>query len=577
MTRTSKDTYRQLHASACAGGSCAVDRRSLLKGAAALGGGMVIGGIPANRIFAQTPVSGSTEPIPRLNGGGMGGGSNPQAQFNPYIPNSISGTDGLLHERLYFINTYNCEQVPWLAESYEWSDPQNLVFTIRDGVTWNDGMPFTAEDVAFSFNLLMEHAALDTGGATVNLESVTAEGNTVTFTFEVPAIPQFNPIAVTLIVPKHIWEGVDDPLTFVNAENPVGTGPYTLGSFNSEEVVWTKNENYWAADEIVVQEIGFTKPAEGQADMLRLANGEYDWNAKFIPNVEEVYVGRDPEHNHYWYAPGGNIALYFNLTKAPFSDVSFRKAVAHAVNKDEIAEKAQLGYVETASQTGIKLPGQEAWLNPEIPDEGRIPYDPDMAREILEEAGYTYDGDSLRTPEGDPVEFSFKIPAGWTDWIQAGNIVATNLGDIGMTVNVETPDAAILNDQDRKTGNFDLVFGVHGGGCSMYRNFYDHLSSEMTAPVGEEATSNFVRWEDEQTDELLAQFLSAETEDEQREIAYQLQTIMYEQFPTIPLWLGAIWFQYRTENAVGWPNEDDPYAGSGDLPLILRRLRAPEA
>lgn len=562
---TSKNMYRQLHASACAGGSCAVDRRSLLKGAAALGGGLMIGGVPAGRIFAQTPVSGSTEPIPRLNGGGMGGGTNPQPQFNPFIPNAISGTTGLLFEPLVFINSYNCEHVPWLAESYEWSDPQNLVFTLREGVTWNDGTEFTGEDVAFTFTMLMENAAMDLSGSTVGLESVAAEGNQVTFTFEIPSIPQFNPVAINVIVPKHIWEGVDDPLTFVNEESPVGTGPFTMNNFNSEEVVWAKNENYWAADEIFVQEIGFTKPAEGQADMLRLANGEYDWNAKFIPNVDEVYVSRDPEHNHYWYAPGGNISLYFNLTKEPFNDVNFRKAVAHAINRDEIAEKAQLGYVETASQTGIKLPGQEAWLNPDIPNEGRIPYDPDTARQILEENGYT------------DVEFTFKVPAGWTDWIQAANIVASNLSDVGITANVETPDATILNDQDRKTGNFDLVFGVHGGGCSMFRNFYDHLSSEMTAPVGEDATSNFVRWEDEKTDELLAQFLSAETEDVQKEIAYQLQTIMYEQFPTIPLWYGAIWFQYRTENAVGWPNEEDPYAGSGDLPLILRRLRAPEA
>lgn len=562
---TSKDTYRHLHASACAGGSCAVDRRSLLKGAAALGGGMMLGGIPASRIFAQTPVSGSTEPIPRLNGGGMGGGSNPQANFNTFSPNKISGTDNLVFERLYYVNTYNCEEVPWLAESYEWSDSQTLTFTLREGVAWNDGTEFTADDVLFTFELLMANPALDANGATAGLESVTADGTTVTFAYDAPATPMFHPVTSTFIVPKHVWEGVDDPVTFVNAENPVGTGPYTLGSFNSEEVVWVKNENYWAADEIVVQEIGFSKPAEGQADMLRLADGAYDWNAKFIPNVDEVYVSRDPEHNHYWYAPGGNIALYFNLTKEPFSDVEFRRAVAHAINKDEIAEKAQLGYVETASQTGLKIPGQEAWLNPDIPDQGKIPYDPDTARQILEDAGYT------------DVEFSFKVPAGWTDWIQAANIIASNLGEVGITVNVETPDAAIVNDQDRPTGNYDLVFGVHGGGCSMYRNFYDHLASAATAPVGEKAVSNHVRWEDETTDDLLNQFLSAETEEQQMEIAHQLQTVMYEQFPTIPLWYGAIWFQYRTENAVGWPNEEDPYAGSGDLPLILRRLRAPEA
>lgn len=561
---TSKDTYRQLHASACADGSCAVDRRSLLKGVAALGGGMMIGGIPAGRLFAQTPVTGDLTPIPRLNGGGMGGGSNPQANFNTFSPNKISGTDNLVFEHLYFVNTYNCEEVPWLAESYEWTDSQTLVFTLREGVMWNDGTGFTADDVVFTFDLLKKNPALDANGATKGLKSVTADGNTVTFAFDGPATPMFHPVTSTFIVPKHVWESVDDPVTFVNEENPVGTGPYVLGNFNSEEVVWKKNENYWQADQIAVQEIGFSKPAEGQADMLRLANGEYDWNAKFIPNVEEVYVSRDPEHNHYWYAPGGNIALYFNLTKEPFSDVNFRKAVAYAINKDEIAEKAQLGYVETASQTGIKVPGQEAWLNPDIPDQGKIPFDPDQAKQILEENGYT------------DIEFSFKVPAGWTDWIQAANIIASNLKDVGITVNVETPDAAIVNDQDRPTGNFDLVFGVHGGGCSMYRNFYDHLASAATAPVGEDAVSNFVRWEDAKTDELLQQFLSAETEDQQKEIAYQLETIMYEQFPTIPLWYGAIWFQYRTEHATGWPNEEDPYAGSGDLPLILTHLRAPE-
>ena len=513
--------------------------------------------------------------IPRLNGGGMGGGTNPQANFNPFSPNKITGTLDLVHEKLYFINGYNCEEVPWLATAYEWQDPQTLVFTLRDGVTWNDGTPFSADDVVFTFDLLKEFPALDTTGATNGLDAVTADGATVTFAFARPSIPAFHQIVGTYIVPKHVWEAVDDPVTFVNAENPVGTGPYTLKSFNSEEVVWTLRDDYWNGENIRVQEIGFSKPAEGQANMLRLANGEYDWDAMFIPNVEEVYVARDPEHNKYWFAQGSCISLYFNLTKAPFNDVAFRKAVAAAINRDEIAQKAQLGYVSVASQTGLKLPGQADWLNPDIPNEGYIAYDPEAARTILTDAGYTYDGETLLTPEGAPIEFSFKIPAGWTDWIQAGNIVQANLADIGITVNVETPDPAIVNDQDRPTGNFDLVFGVHGGSCSMYRNFYDHMASAASAPVGEPADSNFVRWEDEETDRLLDEFLSAQTEEEQKQIAYQLQQIMWEQLPTIPLWYGAIWFEYRTENAVGWPNEEDPYCASGDLPLILQRLRPP--
>ena len=573
---TKSNTPQFSNGKSCIGDSCTIDRRKLLMGAAAITGGASASGLPYTSLMAQTPAASPVgEPIPRLNGGGMGGGSNPQANFNPYSPNKISGTENLLFEKLYFINSYNCEEVPFLASSYEWNDSQTLVFTIREGVTWNDGTPFTADDVAFTFELVKSNAALDLRGATGDLDTVVADGNTVTFTFTQPSVPIFHPIVDTFIVPKHVWEGIADPVTEVNAENRVGTGPYTLGSFNSEQVVFTKNENYWAADEIAIQEVGFTKPAEGQADMLRLANGEYDWNAMYIPNVEEVYVSADPEHNHYWFAQGGLVSLYFNLTKEPFNDVNFRKAVAMAVDKDEIVEKAQLGYVTKASQSGLKLPGQADWLSPDIPDDGVIAFDPDGAKALLEESGYTYDGDTLKDANGNNVEFTFKVQAGWADWVQAANIVAESLNNIGMQVNVETPDPSILNDQDRPTGNFDLCFNVHGGGCSMYRNYADHLSSALSAPVGEPATSNFERWEDEETDSLLTEFLSAQGEEDQVAIAQQLQLIQYNELPTINLWYGAVWFEYRTENAVGWPSEEDPYAGAGDLPLVFRRLRHP--
>ena len=536
----------------------------------------MVGGLPLSAVFAQTPAATPfSTPIPRLYGGGMGGGSNPQANFNPYSPNRISGAQNLLFERLYIVNSYDCTENPWLASSYEWIDPQTIVFTIREGITWNDGTPFTADDVAFTFTLLKDNPALDLNGATNGLDSVTVDGATVTFTYAGASVPLFHPINDTFIVPKHIWETIDDPVTEVNAENPVGTGPFTLGNFNSEEVIWKKYEGYWGADLIAIQEVGFTKPAEGQADMLRLANGEYDWNAMYVPNVEDVFVQADPEHNHYWFGQGGLVSLYFNLTKEPFNDVNFRKAVALAVNKDEIVEKAQLGYVTKASQSGLKVPGQSAWLSPEIPDEGVLPFDPDGAKTLLTENGYSYDGDTLKDPNGNTVEFTFKVQAGWSDWVQAANIVADSLRDIGMTVNVESPDPAILNDQDRPTGNFDLCFNVHGGGCSMYRNFADHLGSFNSAPIGERAVSNFQRWEDDETDSLLNQFLSAETEEEQVDIVHQLQLIQYNQLPTINLWYGAVWFEYRTANAVGWPSEDDPYSGPGDLSLIFRRLRAP--
>jgi len=556
-------------AKACRNGVCHVDRRTVLKGTAALAGGMLIGSAPGG-MLAQD----GEAPIPVLNLGGMGGGTNPQINFNPYSPNALA--QGYMFEPLYIVNAYNCEEVPWLAESYEWTDEQTLVFTIRDGVTWSDGEPFDAADVAFTFNMIGEHSALDRTGAWNYLSEVTAEGNQAIFRFPEVHTPGFYRIADVVIVPEHIWSEVDDPVTFVN-ENPVGTGPFLFENFTPQELTYTRNPNYWQADKVMIQGLRYTKPGEGQVDQLRLSRGEYDWNSMYVPNVEEVFVAEDPEHNHYWYAPGSAISLSFNLTKAPFNDVGFRRGVAYAIDRDRIIQQAQLGYVTQASQTGLKIPGQEDWLDPEIENEGMIPYDQEQALSILEEAGYTMDGDSLRDPEGNGIEFSFKVPAGWLDWIQAAQIISENLAEIGITMNVETPEVAI-HDQDRASGNFDAIFTVHGGQCSMFRNYADHLSSALTAPVGEQATSNWIRWEDEETDQLLQQLASTSDEAEQQEAVYGLQRIMYEEFPTIPLWYGAHWFQYRTEKAVGWPSEENPYtiqAGNSGF-LIIINLRPPE-
>ncbi len=81
--------------------------------------------------------------IEELSLGSFGGGSNPQVNYNPFSPNVLLGDGMYIYEPLMALNTYSCEYVPWLAESYEWQDPQNLQLTIREGINWNDGQPFT--------------------------------------------------------------------------------------------------------------------------------------------------------------------------------------------------------------------------------------------------------------------------------------------------------------------------------------------------------------------------------------------------------------------------------------------------
>ena len=85
-------------------------------------------------------------------------------------------------------------------------------------------------------------------------------------------------------MPEHVWAKVKDPITFTNAEDPVGTGPFTVKSFNPQQLVIERNPDYWQADKVKVEEIRFNKAdAGGQVEQLKLSRGEYDTNASSCP------------------------------------------------------------------------------------------------------------------------------------------------------------------------------------------------------------------------------------------------------------------------------------------------------
>ncbi|WP_237105899.1 ABC transporter substrate-binding protein [Nonomuraea sp. MG754425] len=510
-----------------------------------------------------------------LDYGDFGGGAEPQANYNPYLTATHLGAVGYLFEKLVIFNKYSCEPVPWLAESFAWADPRTLTFKIRQSVQWSDGRPLTAKDVDYSYNLIKKHEALDTAGVWRYIKSVTTTApDTITMTFKEPGAAAFTKAVDVPIVPEHIWSTQADPVTFVNADKPVGTGPYLVKSFNRQQLAIERNPRYWQADKIKVQEIRFHKAdGGGSIDQLKLSRGEYDHNAMFVPDVKKAFVDRDPEHNHYWYPPGGVIAVYLNLTKAPFDDLAFRKALTTAFDHKQIIDKAQYGYVRQASQTGLIVPGQNAWLPQGIADEGRIPYDAAKADAALTTAGYAKDAKGRRLgKDGKPIAFAFKVPGEWTDWLTAAQITVKNLTALGFDVNLETPDFPTF-DSERAVGDFDMLYGVFGGSCNMYQNFADPLSTAQSAPIGKKAAANHVRWNDPETDRLVEQLRVSPDESVQKQAVAGLAKIMMDQVPVIPLWYGAKWFQYRTAKAVGWPSEQDPYAAPGDDLLIITRLR----
>src|SRR4051794_1953590 len=398
------------------------------------------------------------------NTGAAGGGTltiqgdagNPQLveNFNPLvIPTELHGAQ-LMYEPLEIRSPIDGHFTQYLATGHEFSNPKTVVFTIRQGVTWSDGKPFTAQDVVFTYDLLKKYPELDASGIWSQITGAKASGNKVTVTFKQPNVPFVGVLAAQVIVPEHVWSSIKDPAKFTNTK-PVGTGPFTLEKFAPTQYTLKKNPDYWQADKIAPDEVVMPAQSTNQStNQLDVTSGKFDWSYNYLPDVEKTYVSRDQEHNTYWFPPGGVIGLFMNLTKAPYSNVDFRKGVSLAIDRDTIADKAVNGYETGASQSGLILPNLEKWLDPSIPGSGNVTQDTSGAVSEFQKAGYTQKGGKLLDASGKQVSMSVMMPSNFSDWVAAGKEIVNQLGAIGIKVSLDTPTATQYTSATQ-SGNYD--------------------------------------------------------------------------------------------------------------------------
>jgi peptide/nickel transport system substrate-binding protein len=491
-----------------------------------------------------------------------------QNNFNPFSANKRIGTT-YMYEPLEYVNSINGAETPFLATGHTLSGDSEVDFQIRTGVKWSDGKPFTAADVVYTFDLLKKVPALDAMGIWQHVKSVTASGNTVKIAFTSPDVPFVQQVEQQFIVPQHIWSKVSNPTTFTNTK-PVVTGPYVLGTFNPNQYTLTKNTTYWQADKVAASKIVFPALTGNQQSQLQLSRGGYDWATLFVPDVKKTWVAKAPG-NAYWFPPGGTISLFLNLSKAPYNNAAFRQGISAALDRTQIADKAEDGYVQPASQSGLLLPNLNKWLDPSLPNKGVVTQDTSKAMQLFAQAGYTKKGNSLVGKDGKKVTMTIETPNGFTDWLQGAQTLQQQLKAVGITVTIRTPEYAAWN-QALQNGTFDAAISSFGGTGSPYVDFFNTLSSKQTAPVGKPAASNFSRFSDPATDKLLDQ-LQRETQPAQQQTSvHALEHVMVNQVPVLALWYGGTWGEYATKGFTGWPSASNPYAPPapyGNPPIMI--------
>jgi peptide/nickel transport system substrate-binding protein len=440
--------------------------------------------------------------------------------------------------------------IPGLAESWEVSD-DGLVWTfkIREGVTFHDGTPCTAEDVAWSLNWTLEYEPETFSFYLANFAEVVAlDDTTLQVTLSDPVGNMEYLLMYVWILPRSVWEGMtyDEIMEFEDISAGIGTGPYKLVEWvEGEYLILEANESYWrgapAIDRVVWQEFA-TEDAMVQAllageidvadDIPRTAVSTLqDAEGVEVPILESTVVDELIINSH-----------EDGTQPASLNDPAVRLAIAYAIDKQQIVNVAYLGYAEPAS---VIIPTSMGdWHNSDVVD---IPFDPEEGNRILDEAGYVdSDGDGIREDqEGNPLEYRLYAEDDATE-TRVLEIISDGLAQIGISAPPTPMDEdsliALYPDFD-----FDLI--KWGWGLDPDPDFAMLI---FTCDERAEGGWNDSGYCDEEFDEMYVQQGITVDHEARRELIWQMQEKLFDERPYIMLdyekWVQA----YRSDRFTGF-------------------------
>ncbi len=420
--------------------------------------------------------------------------------FNDIMAKETSTTEvtNMIFEGLTTVNAYTTKVDPQLAESWEVSeDGLEWIFRLRQDVLWHDGVPFTADDVAFTFNELIFNDDIPSSARdiyTIDGKQFKVEVlDRFTVKFILPV--KFAPFLMSMnqsILPKHKLEKIVKEGKFnfswgidTDPREIVGTGPFQFVEYSpSKRLVFDRNPNYWkkSADGEALpflDRVLFIIVPSLDIQLLKFMEGSVD--AYGLRGTDYPYIKPEEKKGNFTIydlgpATGSNF-ITFNLnpgknpkTEEPFVDpiklkwfqnVKFRQAVAHAIDKDKIVEivKNRLGYHQN-SPIG---PGAGFFHNPDVP---KYEYDLDKAKEILASEGFKDRDDDgfIEDQDGNVIEFNLNTNAGNTEREDIAGIIRGDLERLGMKVNFMGLEFNTLVSKLNGTLEWEaIILGLTGG------------------------------------------------------------------------------------------------------------------
>ncbi|MFT8356312.1 ABC transporter substrate-binding protein [Bifidobacterium aquikefiri] len=481
---------------------------------------------------------------------------------NPFLGTSAASVQGYryaIYETLVQINDVKPTEkpVPWLATKWSWnSDYTSVTFTIRKGVKWTDGKPLTAADVAFTFNLVKNNPALNTGS--IPFKDVTRSGDDVTVTFTENQYVHMSSLYQQFIVPEHIWKSVGDPSKYLD-KNPVGTGPYILKTWSTQGVTLTSNPNYWKG-KLNVATIRYIEYNDNTALTSAMTSGQVDHGFVYIANYKTAWLSKNSANKAWYPSTLGNTTLFINNAKGAFSNIAFRKAASMIIDRSALSKQGTTGAANPiTSVTGLPSSGK-SFIDSAYSGQ-TFKVDASGAKAILTQAGYTGVGSSngLKDSTGQAVTVTLTDPSGWSDYDTELQLIGSELQSLGAKVTVQNPSYDTWNEQIAK-GNFDGALHWTDSGFTPYNIYLDSMGGTFYKPIGTDANYNFGRFQNAQADAAIKDYAAATTDAQRTKDLATLQKIYVEQVPVIPVLEVPVWGNYTSRSYTGWPSESNPYS-----------------
>ncbi|MEX2426436.1 MAG: ABC transporter substrate-binding protein [Thermomicrobiaceae bacterium] len=453
-----------------------------------------------------------------------------------------------IHEPLIGVN-YAFEVQMVLATDYEISD-DGLTYTLslREDVVFHDGEPFTAEDVVFAYNWFMdeENAAI-TSADFVSVDSVEAADDLTVTVNMVEADASFlrGGLNATIFASHHHeelgYEGY--------SADPIGTGPFQLVEWNPDDATLVAAfEDHWDGrpylDEIEIRVI-----PEGSVRVLELESGNADSSIWMVGVEDAVRMHEEADQLGITsYKTSSTACNHFpmNNTRDQFSEVEVRRAMMHAIDRDQVINAVFAGAAVKA--TANLAPSLSEWYEPDVTE---YEFDVEGAQQMLEDAGWTLNDDGIREKDGVTLEWECIVLTGDEARRPEAEMVTEMLSQVGINMEItENPQGST----PMREGTADMA---------LYNWTYGGSNGEPDARVTlhSDGGNNFSHYSNPDMDELLVQGVQESDPAARAEIYSEVQKLFAEDVPFIYMMYWD-WFNQWSQRVQGLPAPDEVLSGS---------------